>query len=173
MDYQEIRSAVLDFCEASFIEVFQNQGCLIFRATDASCVPSSRPVVIDAKAPELELVMSLSISEDVLSASYPDKSDENIQSLDAGLLSDWHKELSNRVMGSLKNRVGIATSPMTLGIPKEFVSDDVFKGFDVETFMFEFEGNIFACKLGIRVLGTIESLEQSEVDSMDGELEFF
>lgn len=175
MDNQEVIRKIGEFCESSFVEVFQNQNCFVYGCEAVSAIPNEDRVLIEAVASEVRMVLVLSIPRALLVASYPMQ--DEIEAIDDDKLADWYLELANRLLGSLKNKVVVGTSTMCLGIPSFKSLGELNSLWDSpinrEVLFFEYEGLNVACELGVQVTGHIESLEQDEMASVDGELELF
>ena len=173
---------VISILDAMLIEdsemLFEHFGCEIaYLGSTVRELDRSTVGVIDAGCDELELSLVLNIPFSILALSYPTKDD--ITELPEAELEDWVLELSNQIMGKLKNRLVAQGLMVKLGLPEAF-----FNGYDGapdsykeshKCFSFEVDQVPMEFWMHVDVKEPIEALTKDEEDddAFSGEIEFF
>jgi len=134
---------------------------------------------IDAGSSDIELTLCLQFPVSVLALTYPVQ--EDITGVDEERLEDWISELSNQLVGRVKNRLLAHNCRVDLGLPTSYFGSDVShllsKNGEITSVYFDVDGETCAFHISIEVfeddmLFTLE--EPDDTDSLDdGELELF
>lgn len=134
---------------------------------------------IDAGSTDIELIICLQFPVSVLALTYPVQAD--ITGVDEERLEDWISELSNQLIGRVKNKLLTHNCLIDLGLPTSYFGSDVShllsdKG-EIKSVYFDVDGETCAFHISIEVFD--ENLvfvleEKVDEDSLDdGELELF
>jgi len=134
---------------------------------------------IDAGSNDLELIICLQFPVSVLALTYPVQ--EDITGVDEERLEDWISELSNQLVGRVKNKLLTHNCRVDLGLPTSYFGSDVShllsENGEVTSVYFDVDGETCAFHISVEVfeadmLFTLD--EHEDTDSLDdGELELF
>jgi hypothetical protein len=139
-------------------------------------VPIAR---IDAGSNDIELIICLQFPVSVLALTYPIQ--EDITGVDEERLEDWISELSNQLVGKVKNKLLSHNCLIALGLPTSHFGSGVqhllSKNGEVKSLYFDVDGETCAFHISVEVFedDMVFSLEEHEgTESVDdGEMELF
>jgi hypothetical protein len=161
-------------CVGVFESIGFNSSVSNQESVDLESVPTSR---ITAKNDDLEISLLIAGPYKGLELTYPDYDKDKIKN---SLLLDWLGEISNRLMGDLKNRLVVYDHRMNIGTP---VVDSASKCSDlgiqgsyqkIINFCINLDEEIFVCTARINIINKdIEFIESDLEFSDTGELEMF
>jgi hypothetical protein len=134
---------------------------------------------IDAGSKDLELIICLQFPVSVLALTYPVQ--EDITGVDEERLEDWISELSNQLVGRIKNKLLLHNCQVDLGLPTSYFGSDVShllsKNGEIMSLYFDVDGETCGFHVSIEVFedDMLFSLEEyDDNESLDeGELEMF
>jgi CheY-specific phosphatase CheX len=134
---------------------------------------------IDAGSIDLELIICLQFPVSVLALTYPVQ--EDITGVDEERLEDWISELSNQLIGRIKNKLLAHNCRVDLGLPTSYFGSDVShllsENGEIMSVYFDVDGETCAFHISIEVFedDMVFTLDEAEdTDSLgDGELEMF
>ncbi len=134
---------------------------------------------IDAGSNDLELIICLQFPVSVLALTYPIQAD--ITGVDEERLEDWISELSNQLVGRVKNKLLSHNCLVDLGLPTSYFGSDVShllsKNGEIFSIYFDVDGETCAFHISIEVFEeslVFELEEDDDSESLDdGELELF
>ena len=137
-------------------------------------VPTSS---ITAENDDLEITLLIAGPYNGLELTYPDYDKDKIKN---SLLLDWLGEISNRLMGDLKNRLVVYDHRMKIGTPiveaaSNFVSEEQQKNHQkVINVCINLGEDVFVCKASINIINQDIEFVESDLEFSDtGELEMF
>ncbi len=179
MSQQSVISELHQMYLDASTELFRSLGCDIELVLEPSYEIRDVPVArIDAGSNDLELMLSLAVPLPVLSLSYPGS---HILEVSDALLESWIPELSNQLMGKLKNKLILRGHELHMGLPVSLFGREMAEilpeGYEHATFYFRLDGELFETCISIQLmdpnfaLSTEIMVDDSHVD--DGELELF
>jgi len=165
--------------ETTCLEVFDSMKCKIQKVDQAQPVLAVPCAFIEAYSQEVLMTLLLRGPVSVLQQTYPLKNDT--KKIEPHELNDWISELSNRFMGSLKNKLLAYDHALMMGTPtKQFgvnVSNFMPEGYESYILNFQTGREVFECSLHTKVLNAdISFILQAADDNIylnDGELEMF
>lgn len=165
--------------ESTCIEVFESLKCKIHKVDQARQVIAVPCAFIEAHSQEVMMTLLLRGPVSVLQQTYPLRT--NTKKIQQHELNDWISELSNRFMGSLKNKLLAYNHFLVMGTPsKKFgvnVSNFMPSGYKSYILNFQTEREVFECSLHTKILNDdISFILQAADDNLclnDGELEMF
>jgi len=134
---------------------------------------------IDAGSNDLELIICLQFPVSVLALTYPVQAD--ITGVDEERLEDWISELSNQLVGRVKNKLLTHNCRVDLGLPTSYFGSDVSNLLsehgETTSVYFDVDGETCAFHISIEVFEDemLFTLEEDEGSGSldDGELELF
>ncbi len=165
--------------ETTCIEVFESLQCTIKKVDKAERILAVPCAYINAASDEIKMTLLLRGPISILKKTYPIQ--EKTETINPAELDDWISELSNRFMGSLKNKLIPYEHRLLLETPiKQFgVNVDNFLPETYQSFVLHFEigHEVFECSLYTHVLTDNIQFIYRELkdisDTDDGELEMF
>ncbi|MCG8670814.1 MAG: hypothetical protein MI867_15495 [Pseudomonadales bacterium] len=165
--------------EESCTELFQGLGCNIKQIEAPDDQSEQVPIaVIDAGSSELEVVVLMLLPVRVLALTYPTR--EEIITVFETTLEDWISELSNQLIGKLKNRLLNYGITLQLGLPAAYFGDELENLMPnhghLEHFYFNVDNQLFECVVSIDFLSDVlELVCQTDNDNNinTGDLELF
>lgn len=181
MSKEQVQDCILQLFESSCIELFKYYNCGIYKSNHNTHHLDNVPVAyIDAGSNDVEILLTLRVPFSVLAMSYP--IDAIILELDDTVLEDWILELSNQLMGNLKNKLINYGTILKLGLPDSYFdsnSNDLpAPATEGEKFIYNFcvDNEIFECCIYIEIfnpdLNLIKQNEQ-DYDIAIGDIELF
>jgi len=153
-----------------------NKNIVQFEPTDNEPVISNvYPARIDAASSDLKLTLLLRTPKKMLVQTLPPMNE--IRPVASSLLQDWTLELSNRIIGHLKNKLVSYGCTLQNGLPCILGSKANLafkhKGEEVALY-FDLEGETIECRLFIELFNPNMTLKLQEHDtSKQGEIDFF
>ncbi len=176
MSIEHTVSTIEDLFATSCVELFQGLGCAVSVPDTAGFIEGAPVAHIDAGSDDLELTIVLKVPHSVLSLSYPDA--DNIVSLDDAKLEDWISELSNQLVGKLKNKLLELGCRIKIGLPTSFfdAEDEVeVQGDYCTTYQFDIDSELLECSLYLDVhnMDIVLADEPVMETASEGELELF
>jgi len=134
---------------------------------------------IDAGSHDIELIICLQFPVSVLALTYPIHAD--ITGVDEERLEDWISELSNQLVGRVKNRLLTHNCQVDLGLPVSYFGSDVehllSQTGEIKSVYFDVDGETCAFHISVEVFeeDMVFTIAETEVlDALDdGELELF
>lgn len=178
MPSEQITQHMLELLHQSCMELFEDQSIQSEAAPEYG-LPSDTPTaVIDAGNHDLEIQLMIRLPIHVLAITYP--GEDQITAVDEELLEDWISELSNRLIGRLKNKLLLHGCSLTMGLPSSYfgteVDDLIPSGFENYSYYFSVDQELFECNLAIDIINPDMDYRIEEAPDEgpeDGELEFF
>ena len=134
---------------------------------------------IDGGSSDIEFKIALELPIPVLALTYP--IGEGIAKIEEDRLEDWISELSNQLIGRLKNKLISHECFISIGLPATFfgaeVDDLLAENSKSISYYFDIDGEIAGCSISIEVYDeamtfVVESNGYDE-DQNEGELELF
>ena len=134
---------------------------------------------IDAGSNDIELTLCLQFPVSVLALTYPVQ--EDITGVDEERLEDWISELSNQLVGRVKNRLLTHNCRVDLGLPTSYFGSDVSHllsgNSEIMSMYFDVDGETCAFHMSVDVFEEDMEFTLQEADDSesldDGELELF
>lgn len=165
--------------EECCVELFTGFNCSIEKTDDAISRSSDDPIaVVDAGSEELEIAVLLQLPVNILALSY--HSDVDITLVAEEVLEDWIAEISNQLIGKLKNKLLSYEVSLKLGLPNAYFGADISELMpETEhyvTCVFNIDNELLELVLAIDILdGSLDLSEPKQIDDGpgDGELELF
>jgi len=180
MEKSQIIQCIQELFETTFIELFQHLNCTIKRVADPVCELDDVPIAyIDAGSEDIEIMLLLQAPMSALALTYP--ASEIITEVNEEKLEDWISELTNQLIGRLKNKLIPHNCLLKIGLPRSFFGADVNEllppGVDYIEFFFDVDSEIVECKLALDFISEEMhfNINANDDDSGvgEGELEFF
>ena len=134
---------------------------------------------IDAGSDDIEFMIALQLPTPVLALTYP--VGESITTIEEDRLEDWISELSNQLLGRLKNRLIEHDCFVNLGLPTSYfgaeVADLLSENTHQTSYFFDVDGEICGCSISIEVFDealsfSVDINEDIQLQE-EGEMEFF
>ncbi len=173
----EVITCIQTIFEQSCYALFESFNCEVKTLSEHSEELYEYPFVfIDAGSEDIELIIYLQLPISVLSLTYPVT---DVIDVDDKYLEDWLGELSNQLIGRLKNTLLQHGVTLQLGLPNccfDLDIKDVIENHDLLELYLDIDGQECACYLSIEIFNNnmAFSLEVVDDDIMDeGEIEFF
>ena len=170
--------AIIDsLFENACVELFQSFGCTVYSATASPDDLEGSPVAhIDAGSDDVEVTIVLRVPHAVLSLSYPEA--DNILSVDDAKLEDWISELSNQLVGRLKNKLLTYDCRVKIGLPTAYFDADdevLADGQYCATYHFSIDNELLECSIYTDLHNPDLTLVDPGVtdEAAEGELELF
>lgn len=165
--------------EESCLELFTGFNCQIQKTDDAMPEGSDDPVaMVDAGSPELEIAVILRLPVNILALTYP--SGAEITQISEEVLEDWIAEISNQLIGKIKNKLLNYGVRLTLGLPNAYfgvdMADLITEGRHSMVTVFDIDHELLEVVLVVDVLDDTMDLTtppQDDEGPGGGELELF
>ena len=165
--------------EESCIELFTSFNCDIEKTDEPMSRSSDDPIaMVDAGSDELEIAILLQLPVNILALSY--HSDVDITQVSEEVLEDWIAEISNQLIGKLKNKLLNYDVRLKLGLPNAYFGADIGELMpNTEHYVvcvFNIDNELLELVLGIDILdGSLDLSEPTQQDDGPGggELELF
>ena len=110
--------------DESCLEVFAEFDCDIRKTEEVMPVKSDDPLaMIDAGSRELEIALVLRLPVNILALTYPAGAD--IAHVSEETLEDWIAEISNQLIGKIKNKLLGYNVRISLGLPNAYFGVDL------------------------------------------------
>ncbi|MCO7222820.1 hypothetical protein [Pleionea sp. CnH1-48] len=174
----QARELIYELYERSFIELFEDFDFKVSRVpSDIKTVNRCFVVSIDAGSSDIELVIYLYVTTTMLAFTHPEK--EDVLEVDEKKLEDWAMELSNQLMGRLKNKLLSYDCTLQMGLPDSHFDESSEKllkeNAEFSEWVFMIEDEMVGSQLSVNMINSIDLVKQEESgDDVDtGELEFF
>jgi len=160
--------------------LLESFGCAVEQTeSDPDRLDGAPIACIDAGSPDIEFKVALQLPSEVLALTYP--VGEGITSIPEDRFEDWVSELSNQLMGRLKNKLLEHECFVDLGLPTSYFGADVeellSENSELVGYYFDVDGEVCGCSISIEVFdeALTFALEVSEASNIqdEGELELF
>lgn len=179
MASDQICAQIFDLFNDTCIEMFTDLNCNIVRSEVEPADMEEAPLSdIDAGSDDMELRVLLRLPYSVLAMTYPV---EEVMGVDDAKLEDWLGEISNQLIGRLKNKLIRHEVYLKLGLPESLfgvVPEQLApEGFKQQVFIYEVDNESIECHLFVDIINPEldfnfeESAADDEPDG--GELELF
>ncbi len=178
MEATEISEQVFQLFNESCVEMFSDLNCSINEASSPDEHVDEAPISdIDAGSEDLEIRLLLRFPYSVLAMTYPV---DDVLDVDDSKLEDWLSEMSNQLIGRLKNKLIKHEVYLNMGLPENHfgLQPEQLKpeGFEHRIFYYDIDNEIFECHVSVDVINehmTFHSEESSDDMHDEGELELF
>ncbi len=179
MGSDQICAHIFDLFHECCVEMFTDLRCSIARTESAIDNLDEAPLSdIDAGSEDLEIRVLLRFPYSVLAMTYPV---EEVMDVDDAKLEDWLGEISNQLIGRLKNKLIKHEVYLKLGLPESLfgVAPEQIEpeGFVKEVFFFDIDNENIECHVLVDVINehiSFQTEESATDDTLDGgELELF
>ncbi len=165
--------------EESCLELFTGFGCNIQKTDEAMPEGTDDPVaMVDAGSPELEIAVILRLPVNILALTYP--AGAEITQVSEEVLEDWIAEISNQLIGKIKNRLLTYGVRLTLGLPNAYfgvdMADMITEGRHCMVSVFDIDNELLEVVLLMDILDDTLDLTtppQEDDGPGGGELELF
>ena len=165
--------------EECCLELFSGFNCSIEKTDEPMPRSADDPIsLIDAGSEELEIAVLLQLPLNILALSY--HSDADITHVAEEMLEDWIAELSNQLIGKLKNKLLKYNVRLKLGLPNAYFGTEISELLpDSQHYVecvFNIDNELLEAVLGIDILDDSLNLSAAQPDDDDpvgGELELF
>jgi len=180
MEKTQIVQCFQELLETVFVELFQHLNCTIKRIVDPADELDDVPIAcIDAGSDDIEIMLLLQAPMSVLALTYP--SSQIITEVDEEKLEDWISELTNQLIGRLKNKLIQHECRLNMGLPRTFFGMDADEILPSDTdyivLFFDVDNEIIECKLALDFINEEMNFKINADDDdsgvSEGELEFF
>lgn len=161
-------------------DLFESLDCNVGLSVEKPERLENCPIAcIDGGSSDIEFKIGLELPLPVLALTYP--VGEGITEIEEDRLEDWISELSNQLMGRLKNKLIGHDCFISIGLPTTFygaeVTELLAENSNFSSSYFDIDGEVAGCSISIEVYDeamtfSIESNGFDE-DQHEGELELF
>ncbi|MDX1692429.1 MAG: hypothetical protein R3208_01615 [Ketobacteraceae bacterium] len=165
--------------DMSCVELFTGLNCTIEKTDEPMARSADDPIaIVDAGSDELEIAVVLQLPVNILALSY--RSDIDITQVAEEVLEDWIAELSNQLIGKLKNKLLAYNVQLKLGLPNAYFGADISelipKTQHYIVSVFNIDNELLEIVLCVDILDDSLDLSATSVDDdgpVGGELELF
>lgn len=179
MDAQANVQALSQLLDECCLELFEGFNCNITKTDEPITQSKDDPIaVIDAGSEKLDVTVILQLPISILALSY--HTDVDITKVAEEVLEDWIAELSNQLIGKLKNRLLKYELRMTLGLPAAYFGADMTELMPKEksyiASIFNIDNELLEVIMAIDIIDESLSLSaptQEDDGPGEGELELF
>jgi len=168
----EVTSYITDLFESACIKQIESLDCEIEKAEHLGKAADTSTSTINAESNDLKITLVLTIPKTLLEQILPDIGE--ILSVDISILEDWSKELANRFLGRLKNKLVPHDCILKMGFPILCQADDVATLFEDDgekiTLYFRVNNEIIECCLLLNIINksmTLGIYEDEDEDWFD------
>ena len=179
MDSSQISEHIFDLFHECCLDMFTDLQCSIELATGPDEHVAEAPISdIDASCDDLELRVLLRFPYAVLAMTYPV---DEVLDVDDSKLEDWLAEISNQLIGRLKNKLINNQIYLCLGLPENHfgVQPEQLEpeGFERKVLYYDIDNETIECHVLVDVINPnleLTDASQRGDDEVDeGELELF
>lgn len=176
----KVIKCVHDLFENVCLELFNSLNCDVTSCDYFEIDIKHTPIAkIDAGSDEIALVVGLQLPMSVLALTYPVK--KSIPLFSDVDLEDWISELSNRLIGRLKNKLLAHNCVLGVGLPTSFfnskLTDVLLTSNEIKSYYFDIDGEKCACHIILERFDNVEHFifETPGEDNMqaEGDMELF
>jgi len=175
----QVVECVQDVFKGVCQDLLESLDCKVSLIDDAEQIDDCPIACVDAGSDEIEFMIALQLPTAVLAMTYP--VGDSITTIEENRLEDWISELSNQLVGRLKNKLIEHDCYVDLGLPTSYFGADVEQLLNENThqasYYFDVDGEVCGCSVSIEVFDEALSFSIDVNEDLDlqeeGEMEFF
>jgi hypothetical protein len=176
----EVVECIQELFFSSCKSLLEGLDCVIDTVDHHRGLLDGAPIAcIDAGSEEIEFKIALQLPSTVLAMTYP--VGEGITKVPEDRFEDWISELSNQLLGRLKNKLNEHECFVVIGLPTSYFGADVdellSENSQLRSYYFTVDGEMCGCSISIEVFDDALSfaieVKEENLQQGEGEMEMF